>query len=247
MNERTLRDELADNADLAKALIGVVDLRRGQAVHAVAGQRDQYCGVRLRDGTDCHEPMRLIDHYRSLGVRRFYVADLDAIIDGMPQADVVLQLLADLENTESMIDVGWNGSNELAALASQLAAANAKVIAATETSLSPDVLTKLVKAIGGQSVLLGLDYRHGTFVGGAHVVDDWISTALQLGVHGFVPLDIAAVGTSNAAVATDLCRRIRAAAPDAVIYSGGGIKTAADVSMLQVAGCNGCLVATALL
>ncbi len=56
-------------------VFGVIDLWRGQAVHAVAGKRDRYQPVRLPGSTD-GDVNALVEHYLAAQVDGFYVADL---------------------------------------------------------------------------------------------------------------------------------------------------------------------------
>ena len=246
MSDASLRDELRDHPELARALIGVVDLRAGKAVHAVAGQRQRYAPVQLRDGTDCSDPVELISHYQSLGIRRFYFADLDSIIDDRPQKELMQSLLGEVEYGEKLVDIGWRDSNR-SDFAESLVRAGASLVAATETASSPESLHVLCQQVGASSVVLGLDYHDGQFIGGKHSADDWIQVAIQCDVNLFLPLDIATVGTSDVTSTMGLCRQLIDVVPTATIYSGGGIKNNLDVMKLQAAGCRGCLVATALL
>ena len=55
------------------ALIGVVDLKHGQAVHAIAGNRDQYLPLAIAN-KPAGDALALLVHYYSLGLRRFYLA-----------------------------------------------------------------------------------------------------------------------------------------------------------------------------
>jgi phosphoribosylformimino-5-aminoimidazole carboxamide ribotide isomerase len=60
-----------------------------------------------------------------------------------------------------------------------------------------------------------------------------------------IVLDLARVGT-GAGVDLALMRRVRAAAPHAALFAGGGVRGPDDLSRLADAGCDGALVATAL-
>ena len=73
-------------------LIGVLDLLGGNAVHARAGQREHYAPVSLAAGVpiDCGSPLSLARVYTErLGVSELYAADLDAILGGQSQDDLV--------------------------------------------------------------------------------------------------------------------------------------------------------------
>ncbi len=76
-------------------VIGVVDLRGGQAVHAIAGDRERYVPVRSIAGRaiEAGDPLTLSRAYHeSLGINELYVADLDALAGRASQDDVIGRL-----------------------------------------------------------------------------------------------------------------------------------------------------------
>ncbi|NND99552.1 MAG: hypothetical protein HKN47_19730 [Pirellulaceae bacterium] len=247
--------------DTIGSLIGVVDLKAGQAVHAVAGQRDQYQEVVLRRPavlgrpnqggieTPCGDPERLAAHYAALGLRRLYIADLDAICGGAPQASALSALIADPHWDQILLDLGWRDDREeLTALACRLARDHRQLqlIAATEAAAGLGCLASLADAITPQRVLVGMDYRAGQFIGCGGTESDWIHEASRLGIDRIVALDVATVGTGKIDAAEALCRRLASLSPESQIYSGGGIGTGDDVRRMSAAGCDACLVGTRL-
>ena len=113
-------------------LVGVIDLLGGKAVHAIAGQRAKYQPVRFCDG----DAGKLVQHYREIGVRSFYVADLDAIGGGPLQAGLLRELGASVDG-DLLVDPGWSGSepDEVLDVIGELIDEHSclAVIAATET------------------------------------------------------------------------------------------------------------------
>lgn len=78
-------------------LLGVIDLRFGRAVHAIAGCRDQYRPLRIPSCPDA-DPVALAEHYRGLGaaglqIAGIYVADLDRIIDHSDRSQAAIDRL----------------------------------------------------------------------------------------------------------------------------------------------------------
>jgi phosphoribosylformimino-5-aminoimidazole carboxamide ribotide isomerase len=59
-------------------------------------------------------------------------------------------------------------------------------------------------------------------------------------------LDLARVG-SGSGVDLELMSAVRRAAPRVALFAGGGVRNAEDLDALARAGCDGALVATALL
>ena len=233
--------------------MGVIDLMDGSAVHAVAGRRDEYRPVPFCDG----DPSRLVLHYQQLGIESFYVADLDAIC-GRKLDFRAIETLASAADAEVVVDCGWSGRESQADLRTIKQLSNRcqsiRWVAATESVLRVESLRMLTDVVSPHRTLLGLDYRAGQLLLAVEQLgseqlgseQDWIAAAAELGCVGAVVLDLAAVGTSGGPATLDACRQVKAMWPHALIYSGGGIRSADDVRRLQEAGCDHCLVATAL-
>jgi phosphoribosylformimino-5-aminoimidazole carboxamide ribotide isomerase len=248
-------------------MVGVIDLLGGKAVHAIAGQRAKYKPVSFCDG----DAGKLLQYYHRLGIRSFYIADLDSIGGGQLQAGLLQELGSQVDG-DLLVDPGWSGSEsyEVLEVIGELVDENSGcgVIAATETLRSPLMLNRLVERLAAEKVWLGLDFRAGELRVSQQFVDQvksgpvgayangnsdaavdphvWVTHATQLGINGLVILDIAAVGQSGGPVTGEVCRQIRDANPEVSLWSGGGIRDAADARRLMRQGCDGCLVATAL-
>lgn len=230
-------------------LVGVVDLKDGQAVHAVAGVRNEYKSVQFCDG----DPKVLVEHYLRKGITEFYVADLDAIIGGSIQRDLLHLLCSRIGNCPVLLDVGWPGMGASkidrgrAKSISELATAfpSTQWIAATESARSLDVLHDLAQLVPARRILIGFDYRNGELIG-KHRVEDWIEAGLRFQVAGSVILDLAQVGAQSGPTTGPDCQLVKKKAPNWTIYSGGGIRNSLDVNGLIQAGCARCLVGTAL-
>ena len=81
-------------------LIPVIDLMQGQVVRAVRGQRQSYRPIvsTLCEGS---APVDIAQALcRRAGARRLYIADLDALLGGAPQVDVLRELLQALPEVE---------------------------------------------------------------------------------------------------------------------------------------------------
>lgn len=226
----------------------------GAAVHAVAGKRDRYqpiewCG---------HSPLRLAGHYRQLGVSRLYVADLDAILHGKVQVELLVDIVNQFPIDEILLDIGWIGGcdDQTAAVErlSQNIGNSTCFIAATESARDIEAVGELAKVVGSERVFLSLDLRSGKSVDNVATENEWIETAIRWNLAGVIVLDIAAVGTGSGPVTADRCRAIRERLARSIsrdsnrlrVYSGGGIRAIADVAALVDAGCHGCLVGTML-
>lgn len=229
------------------SLVGVIDLQHGQAVHAIAGQHHKYRPVEFVRGS----ASALQSHYRCLGLRRLYIADLDAIERGVVQLPVLEQLLqAASKWDEWLLDIGspLQDQRSLQQLLTLLTdrQVNYRLIVATESARSLHDLDRLVERVPAKHVLLGMDYRDERLISDVGDEAAWLEKANQLGISGTVVLDVKSVGTGQSASAIRHCADIKQIAPLLTIYAGGGVRNANDLAALQAAGCDWILVATAL-
>ena len=230
-------------------LIGVVDLRAGQAVHARAGHRERYTPVESVAGSPIApgDAVALARAYMErLGLSELYVADLDAILDRTTQDAVVAELAA--LGPPLWLDAGVSST---AAARRALDLGAARVVVGLETLPSFDALGLICDAVGEDRVAFSLDLRDGEpMVAGsdippgepAHLV---ASRAADMGAGTVIVIDLARVGTGSG-VDFELIARVRAAAPRPTVLAGGGVRGLEDLTRLADAGCDGALVATAL-
>jgi phosphoribosylformimino-5-aminoimidazole carboxamide ribotide isomerase len=232
-------------------LVPVLDLKGGLAVHAVRGQRHAYAPVRsvLSDSPD---PGALARAFRDrLGCRACYVADLDAIT-GVGDHAATIRRLAALD-LAVWLDAGVTDPVR-ARWAVDLGVA--RVIVGTETLADPAALAPIVDAVGAApgprptDCALSLDFRDGALLGATPAIArleplELARTAWEAGVRAFITLELGRVGSGGGPDPT-LARQLRSHLPAAEIVVGGGVRHAADLEALAVAGCDAALVATAL-
>ncbi len=246
IESRDARPESLLHPEVVADLLGVIDLKDGFAVHAVAGRRREY-----RPVDDSGDPAILAQHYRSLGLRRLYIADLDGICRGQVQSKLLRQLLNDADQwDEILLDLGCGQAalEDMLPIVKYLdqVAACYRIIVATESAQNVDNLQHFATAVLPTRVLIGLDYRDGVFVSDSGDERVWLNAASRIGIAGAVVLDVASVGTGNSQLAAARCKKIRSIDAAITIYSGGGIKSADDIETLRNCGCERFLVATAL-
>ncbi len=246
--------------DVVDSLVAVIDLKDGAAVHAIAGQRNSYEGVVLADGTTCSDPVRLASHYRSLGVKQLYIADLDGIVGKRIQREKLVQMLDAIPDWQRVLldvgcasdsgcvsDSGCASDSNVHQVASQICASHPQVsfVVASESASSPFAIAEMSQAIGAQRTVAGLDFRAGAFVARDQSDEaDFLAASRAAGVSQTVVLDVSAVGTKSTDAAVAVCNKVRTLDPEITIYSGGGISSADDAQMLMRAGSDYCLVAT---
>ncbi|WP_146394425.1 HisA/HisF-related TIM barrel protein [Planctomycetes bacterium CA13] len=226
--------------------MGVVDLKQGMAVHAVAGKRSEYRPVQLAKQS-AGDASALLCHYRKLGIGSLYIADLDAICGGQTQVDLILRLLEHGGFDDVLVDIGFSGAGPCNKWMQVRGRAELVLIAATESMQNTDGLIELVDRVGPSQVALGLDYQAGVFRSVVGSEAEWLVTADRCGVRRMVVLDTAVVGTRSGPSTLEMCWRLSQGDPRLEIDSGGGVRDAEDAKALFAAGCARCLMATALL
>jgi phosphoribosylformimino-5-aminoimidazole carboxamide ribotide isomerase len=231
-------------------VVGVIDLVRGRAVHANGGARDRYAPIDAVAGVPVNgDAVALADAYiRRLSLADVYVADLDAIGGGALQAPVISSI-SGIAGT-AWVDAGVSSVDQARRL---IELDIARVIVGLETLTSWDALAAICRAVGGARVVFSLDLRDGRPLTRPDPIDvpdepvDIVAArAVAAGVESLVMIDLARVGRGHGPD-LDAVRSVRRAVPDVALLAGGGVRDAADLDRLAAAGCDGALVATALL
>lgn len=227
-------------------LIPVLDLKNGDVVRGVGGNREQYRPIvsGLTPRTSPRDvALALFEAFRPPCV---YIADLDAIAGSRPS----FELFADLESSglRLWVDAGVRSADDAAALAG---AGVAGVVLGSETLVGPEVLGRVVRELGPERVIVSLDLRAGSLLGSAvrwRLPDApaLARAAVETGVRRLIVLDLAYVGGGKGTGTEALCARLTSAHPGVEIYAGGGIRGMDDVDRLQACGVKGVLVASAL-
>jgi len=185
-----------------------------------------------------------------LGVPELYLADLDAIEGGIGalNAGPLGQVVA--LGVPVWIDAGVTTP---AAADVVLEAGASAIIVGLETLPSLDALAAISQASGGRRrVAFSVDLRNGmpiTLPGVEHA--RWSAAEIarsggERGVGTVIVLDLARVGTGTGPDLESMTA-IRRAVPQVTLFAGGGVRGTDDVDALARAGCDGALVATALL
>jgi phosphoribosylformimino-5-aminoimidazole carboxamide ribotide isomerase len=229
-------------------IVGVIDVRGGRAVHAVAGQRERYRPVSTAAGIQVDgDPVALARVYvERLNIRELYVADLDAIIDTAQPAGVIRDIAA--VGVPLLVDAGVTSA---AAARDTLARGAGEVIVGLETLPSWPALDSILGAIGADHVAFSIDLRNGEPLraAGAAVpensAEEIAARAVQAGIHTIVLIDLVRVG-ADAGLDCELIARVRSRARDVRLMAGGGVRGQSDLERLAEAGCDAALVATAL-
>ena len=227
-------------------LLPVLDLLQRVVVRGVAGERARYrpiesCLTPHSDALSVASAIR-----EALGLTTLYVADLDAILHRQPNF-AVLRSLCDA-GFGLLVDGGVHRVEDARGL---FAAGAESVIAGFETLAGPDELRHCCDEFGADRVIFSLDLRDGRPMGDTATWDasdpfDLALAALRCGVRRLIVLDVAQVGTSRGPAAVPLCRRLREAAPEIELITGGGVRHRDDLKLLATIPVDGVLIASAL-
>lgn len=233
----------------AVRVIGAIDLMAGRAVHARGGRRADYVPVRRVADSPIvpGDPVALARAYIGRGVGELYTADLDAIAGGAPQ-DAVVAAIAAL-GVPLWLDAGVS-SVDRALQSLDLGAS--RVIVGLETLPSVDRLAEICGALGSGRVAFSLDLRDGepivtgTLIARADPAPVIAARAVGAGADAVIVLDLARVGTDRG-IDFELIARVRDCTAGAALIVGGGVRGFEDLERLAACGCDGALVATALI
>lgn len=228
-------------------LIPVLDLLGGHVVRGVAGRRDEYRPIEspLASGSN---PVAIAEAIQDrYGLTRFYVADLDGIQQRTPDLHSLKRLSA--AGFRLIVDAGSRTADDAQLL---LDLGISRVIAGLESSPGPKSLEQLIARCGPDRLVFSLDLRRGqpivdTDSAWSELTPDAIADrALSMGVQTLLVLDLVAVGMDRGVTTLEFVRRLRRRYPAVDLWTGGGIRDAADIQSASVAGADGILVASAL-
>ncbi len=225
-------------------VIPVIDVLNGIVVHAIKGRRKEYKPLKSILISSI-QPLKIAKMFRDFGFSELYLADLDAIINGTINPELLksisketgLKLMVDagvtnIEKTKKLLDNGVN-----------------RVIIGTETLEEKNFLGKAVTFFGSDRIILSLDLSDG------EVLFKWAGSRFdnaasllqefsKMGVSDAIILDLARVGSSEGVDTDFLKRLIKVSSMN--LYVGGGVKDISELLKLKELGVSGALVATAL-
>jgi phosphoribosylformimino-5-aminoimidazole carboxamide ribotide isomerase len=229
-------------------LIPVIDLLKGQAVHAFKGERENYQPVKsvLCDTAD---PVALARSFRDrLGLCEIYIADLDAI-QGFRQTshrDLITVLARD-EQILVMLDAGVS---DVEGVHTWLDTGVNKVVIGAETLCTLTALRELPANIDRNRLVFSLDMRAAKISSKCPELSaispmQALAQLYSAGWQEILLLDLNRVG-SGGGIDNSLVVKARLQFPDLNLMVGGGIAGPEQLVALKSLGLTGVLVATAL-
>lgn len=225
-------------------LIPVLDIRQGEVIRGQAGQRENYqpnTSLLLQTAEPVATCHALIRHFRP---KMMYVADLDGIERDEPQFELIERLAAC--SVELAVDAGIESLERARRL---LSLGVRKVIIGLETLPRLDMMQQFVLELGAHQVIFSLDLLNGACIGpdAAHRSPlEVVGLAVEAGIRQMIVLDLSQVGMNRGVSTLALCHSIKNRWPDLVVWTGGGVRSLADLHRLSLNRLDGAMVASAL-
>jgi phosphoribosylformimino-5-aminoimidazole carboxamide ribotide isomerase len=230
-------------------VLGVVDLRQGLAVRARGDRREDYApidrvaGDVIPRGDAAALARKYVERF---GVGGLYLADLDAI-EGHALQEVLIRTVTSI-GAPVWLDAGVASVDDARRA---LDSGATRVIVGLETLPSFRMLESIAREAGQHRVAFSLDLRNGQPITQAPELaqqqpQELVARAVDCGAGAVIVLDLARVGTDRG-LDLELIAKLRDVSRSVRLYAGGGVRGLADLERLSSAGCDGALVASALI
>ena len=225
-------------------LIPVIDLLRGQVVRGVCGDRQAYRPITsaLCASSDPMTVARILCEH--CDARQLYIADLDALMGGLAQRDVLRSVLLALPHIELWLDAGFNDAPDARALMAELRPLEARIVPVfgSESLVSREALQACFESSepAGARAVLSLDRRNGQRLDNAGCWDAVASWPQRV-----IVMTMERVG-SGSGPDLETMRELRRKAPAASLIGAGGVRSEDDLACAAEAGADAWLVASAL-
>jgi phosphoribosylformimino-5-aminoimidazole carboxamide ribotide isomerase len=222
-------------------LIPVIDLMAGQVVRGVRGERSAYRPIRsslCESSAPLDLAPRLLERAAS---DTLYIADLDALMGGELQFDILAALLDHLPTVHLWLDGGFRDAAAIDTLRQRLGTRADRVtpIVASESLADADTARRCLEAHRAHCIL-SLDRCQGSLLDAAdcHAHPEWWPERV-------IVMTLDRVG-ADAGPDLEALRALQALRPDVRLIGAGGIRDAADLQRAASSGAQGWLVASAL-
>jgi len=212
--------------------IPVLDLIKGNVVHAQRGERAQYAPIQSHLCANAH-PVNITAALLSLfPFSILYIADIDSIQGSGSNQDTISRLQLEFPNLNLWVDRGISSLLEYKAWRKH---GLGQAVIGTENNPKPE----LIAAPEFQDTILSLDYRDSSFIGPNELKDQ-----AQLWPQNIIVMALARVG-SNRGPDFERLPEIKALVPNKNVYAAGGVRSVADLEQLHTLGVTGVLMASA--
>ena len=215
-------------------IIPVIDIKQGQVVHAIKGQRDKYHVIksRLCNGSD---PVIIIDALlKFYPFPIIYVADLDAITGCGNNYEIITTILNDNPQLTLWLDSGIKKVDEI----KNKQFPQIIDVIGTESVTNTEELLEIKNRYPDS--ILSLDFADNHFLG-----DKAILNTKDAWQNNVIVMLLDRVGT-NTGPDIELASTIKIQNPDKKVYLAGGIANISHLESINKKNIDGVLIATAL-
>ncbi|SPF36717.1 conserved hypothetical protein [Candidatus Desulfosporosinus infrequens] len=240
-------------------VIPAIDLMGGVVVHGVKGERKNYQPVKSIL-SESAEFFPIVEAFvRKLGLREYYIADLDAIMFSMQKdhLNLITHTRTEGLNTLGMISFMVDaGVFNLEGVRKILKTGIDQAIIGTETLPSLTTLQDIINCYGADRLVVSLDSKDSKVISAAPELSNMgVPQALcllrEFGIRHYILLELQKVGTS-AGLNKELIKEclsvldVQFQERGSSFFIGGGVSGYEDLHWLREMGVSGAIVATAL-
>lgn len=235
-------------------IITVLDLKDGVVVHGVNGERDKYRPIKSVLTASAEVPDVIDAFVKKLGLREFYLADLDAIISRGQKNQLSLichEKRPGAAPLSFMVDAGVTDLNSVERI---IKAGADQVVIGTETVPSLKVVRNIVETFGAERLIVSIDTKDLKILSPSPEISQMtpaqgIVEIARTGINQFIILELRRVGTGlgiNRPLIVECLAALKGTDPSGTLIIGGGVSGYADLKWLAENGVEGALVASAL-
>jgi phosphoribosylformimino-5-aminoimidazole carboxamide ribotide isomerase len=218
----------------------------GTAVHANKGLRNEYQPIHM-SFSQSSKPQDLLTVFSNdFNFTESYIADLDSIIREKPNIELLGKIVQE-SSLDIMLDAGIRNLYDVMQFKNL---GLSKLILATETIESFDVVDDAISEFGKEKIIVSIDMKKQNLISGSAEIAKMdinmiISKVRDKGISEIILLDLAKIGSLSGGGSTNY-ESIRSQHPDMNIILGGGVKDISDIITLEKQRFNGALIATSL-
>ncbi|HYJ91841.1 MAG TPA: 1-(5-phosphoribosyl)-5-[(5-phosphoribosylamino)methylideneamino]imidazole-4-carboxamide isomerase [Pyrinomonadaceae bacterium] len=222
-------------------IIPAIDIINGKCVRLTQGDFS-------RQKTYLESPLEAAKQFKSVGLKRLHIVDLDGAKRGSPKNLEILESIA----SETNLTIDFGGGIKSDRDVKRVFDAGADMISVGSTAVrEPDTFFEWLEHYGRENFLLGADVRDGKIS-----VDGWqTDTEIDLlpflaeynanGVEQAFVTDIRKDGELEGP-AFRLYQEIRHSVPELKLIASGGVSSIKDIEELEMIGCAGVIVGKAI-
>ncbi len=213
-------------------IIFVLDILKGNTVHAVRGERARYQPIKGSIICDSSYPLDIIS---VLSPKEVYVADLDSLQHLGNNFELIKKISS---KTRTMVDTG---AEKMSDIEQNFDIADTVVLGTETASL------ELIESAASDRINVSIDIKNGTVFTKDRQMEvepeGLVKILNEYDIGDIIVLELSKVGTEGG-IDTDFLQDIAGLSAHNVLV-GGGIRDLNDIEALEKIGISGALVATA--